>query len=95
MMRHGYYVARTEQEHGDAELSAEARLIWHREWSEEKPIREVHEDGQAGPVDGVSIFDREDGKLVRRLILHGAVRDVEPCRPPERPTSWKRILDDD
>lgn len=65
------------------------------EWSEEKPIREVHEDVQAGPDDGVSIFEREDGEFVRRLILHGAVRDVEPYLPPERPTSWKRILDDD
>jgi hypothetical protein len=76
--RHGYYIARTRTEHGDADLSARARGLWEREWAREHPPvePEPEELPQPGPVDGVSVFVPAEGDAVHRLILHGIVRDL-------------------
>jgi hypothetical protein len=88
--RHGYYLASHDEERGDLDLSAEARSIWYREWSPEETVRVAHEEPvPPGLTDGVSIFVREDGEIVRRLTMHGEVRAVEPfIIPTTRREAW-------
>jgi hypothetical protein len=76
--RHGYYIARTCVEHGDAEFSARARGLWERASTRERPPIEPAPEGlpQPGTFDGVSIFALEEGKVVHRLIMEWVVRDL-------------------
>jgi hypothetical protein len=71
-MRHGWYMVRTDTEHGDPVFSAEARSIWQqRRRLREEVIREVREAPESEPdrPNQVSIFQQQGCEVVRYLIL--------------------------
>ena len=66
-IRHGYYLAASDQQHGDPELAQAAVVVWRR----------VTEGmtGRWGLYDGVSVFEAPGGRLLHRICLDNFFND--------------------
>lgn len=64
-IRHGYYIAHDDSLHGDSEFSGWARNVWKDHPCSTLSKRHI----QTRRYDGVSLFTREDGVTVCRLIV--------------------------
>ena len=63
--RYGYYLAAYGSRHGDEDFSLEAETIFNAFGFEPNK----HGNYQGGKFDGISIYQNEDGSIVKRLSL--------------------------
>ncbi len=73
-IRHGYYLAQTGLRYGDTEFAEEAERLYLGLGVTKKA---------AGPFNGVSVFEPEPGKIVRRATLHNLF-----ALSPEKPLTY-------